>query len=123
MPLSDHEQRMLEQMEKALYAEDPKFATSLRSGAGPRASRARAGLGALAFLLGVMLLMVGAVTSMIAVGVLGFVVMLMGTVLSIAGLRAKPADAEAAAKPSTSKRARGFGSRLEDRWQRRRDQM
>jgi len=30
MPLSEHEQRLLEQMEKALYAEDPKFATSLR---------------------------------------------------------------------------------------------
>ena len=26
MPLSEHEQRLLEQMEKALYAEDPKFA-------------------------------------------------------------------------------------------------
>ncbi|MDZ4232856.1 MAG: DUF3040 domain-containing protein, partial [Dietzia sp.] len=25
MPLSDHEQRMLEQIENALYAEDPKF--------------------------------------------------------------------------------------------------
>ena len=29
MPLSEHEQRMLEQMERALYAEDPKFATAL----------------------------------------------------------------------------------------------
>ncbi|EUA23964.1 hypothetical protein I553_3452 [Mycobacterium xenopi 4042] len=33
MPLSDHEQRMLEQIESALYAEDPKFASSVR-GAG-----------------------------------------------------------------------------------------
>ena len=31
MPLSEHEQRLLEQMERALYAEDPKFASSLRS--------------------------------------------------------------------------------------------
>ncbi|GAA3106389.1 hypothetical protein GCM10020254_60330 [Streptomyces goshikiensis] len=29
VPLSEHEQRMLEQMERALYAEDPKFATAL----------------------------------------------------------------------------------------------
>ncbi|MGF1646187.1 MAG: DUF3040 domain-containing protein, partial [Kineosporiaceae bacterium] len=28
MPLSDHEQKLLAQMEQALYAEDPKFATS-----------------------------------------------------------------------------------------------
>ena len=34
MPLSEHEQRLLEQMEKALYAEDPKFATSLQSRGG-----------------------------------------------------------------------------------------
>ena len=31
MPLSEHEQRLLEQMERALYAEDPKFASTLRS--------------------------------------------------------------------------------------------
>ena len=32
MPLSDHEQRMLDQIESALYAEDPKFASSVRGG-------------------------------------------------------------------------------------------
>jgi hypothetical protein len=42
VPLSEHEQRLLEQMERALYAEDPKFASTLRS-AGPRpGSRRRA---------------------------------------------------------------------------------
>ena len=30
MPLSENEQRMLEQMERALYEEDPKFATQLK---------------------------------------------------------------------------------------------
>ena len=40
MPLSEHEQRLLEQMERALYAEDPKFASSLRS-AGPRPGNRR----------------------------------------------------------------------------------
>jgi hypothetical protein len=30
MPLSENEQRLLEQMEKALIAEDPKFASALR---------------------------------------------------------------------------------------------
>ncbi len=33
MPLSEHEQRMLDQIESALYAEDPKFASSVRGGA------------------------------------------------------------------------------------------
>src|SRR5919201_5984357 len=31
VPLSDHEQRMLDQIERALYAEDPKFASAVRS--------------------------------------------------------------------------------------------
>ena len=30
MPLSENEQRLLQQMEKALAAEDPKFASALR---------------------------------------------------------------------------------------------
>lgn len=45
MPLSDHEQRMLDQIESALYAEDPKFASSVRGGtlrAPPRADGCRA---------------------------------------------------------------------------------
>ena len=53
MPLSEHEQRLLEQMEKALYAEDPKFATSLRSAPGARAARGRAALGVLGLLAGI----------------------------------------------------------------------
>ncbi|HEX2308083.1 MAG TPA: DUF3040 domain-containing protein, partial [Jatrophihabitantaceae bacterium] len=28
MPLSEHEQRLLEQIEQGLYAEDPKFAAT-----------------------------------------------------------------------------------------------
>ena len=31
MPLSEHEQRLLDQIERALYAEDPKFASTVRS--------------------------------------------------------------------------------------------
>src|SRR3978361_2254329 len=31
MPLSDHEQRLLEQIERALYADDPKLASTIRS--------------------------------------------------------------------------------------------
>ena len=60
MPLSEHEQRLLEQMEKALYAEDPKFATSLRSAPGARAARGRAALGVLGLLAGIGLLVAGA---------------------------------------------------------------
>ena len=126
MPLSEHEQRLLEQMEKALYAEDPKFATALRQNSGTKPNRGRAALGVIAFLLGVLIMMVGAVSSLVVVGVLGFVVMLMGALLTYAGFRAKPAAAEATGEgnprhPSTKRNKPGLSSRLEDRWRRRRE--
>jgi len=130
VPLSEHEQRLLEQMERALYAEDPKFATSLRSGPG-RASRGRAALGVLVLFAGVALLMVGVIIPMIALGVAGFVVMVIGAALAYSGLRGRPASeattAEGAAAPAASAKAAkrsggGFMDKLEDRWRRRRDE-
>jgi len=56
MPLSDHEQRMLDQIESALYAEDPKFASSVRGG-NLRAPSARRRLqGAVLFLSAIFVL-------------------------------------------------------------------
>ncbi len=59
MPLSDHEQRMLDQIESALYAEDPKFASSVRGG-NLRAPSARRRLqGAALFVIGLAMLVSG----------------------------------------------------------------
>ncbi|MEI7745888.1 MAG: DUF3040 domain-containing protein [Chloroflexota bacterium] len=120
MPLSEHEQRLLEQMEKALYAEDPKFATSLRSAPGARAARGRAALGVLGILAGIGLLIAGVATTIIAVGVLGFIVMLVGAVMIYSAFSARP-DEEASTSPSAAPapKAPGLMDRLEDRWRRR----
>ncbi len=122
MPLSEHEQRLLEQMEKALYAEDPKFATSLRSTPGVRAARGRAALGVLAVLAGLGLLIAGVATTVIALGVLGFIVMLVGSVVTYSAFQNRGSvavdDAEApAAAPKLRKS--GLMDRMEDRWRRR----
>ncbi len=122
MPLSEHEQRLLEQMEKALYAEDPKFATSLRSASGTRAARGRAALGVLAVLAGLGLLLAGVATMLIIVGVLGFVLMLTGSVLVYSAFRVRPVEDVAAPPteaPSRSRKSSGFMDRMEDRWRRR----
>lgn len=122
MPLSEHEQRLLEQMEKALYAEDPKFATSLRSSPGARAARGRAALGVLGILAGLGLLVAGVATTIIALGVAGFIAMLVGSVVVYSAFGARPAEGAApeatgpAPKPSASP---GFMDRMEDRWRRR----
>mgnify|MGYP003499831847 FL=1 len=120
MPLSEHEQRLLEQMEKALYAEDPKFATSLRSAPGARAARGRAALGVLGILAGLGLLIAGVATTLIVLGVLGFVVMLVGSVMVYASFQGRPTDEAAPTSPAApSRKSPGFMDRLEDRWRRR----
>jgi hypothetical protein len=93
MPLSDHEQRMLDQIESALYAEDPKFASSVRGG-GLRAPTARRRLqGAGLFLLGLAMLVSGVAFKATMIGtfpalsVLGFIVMFGGVVFAITGPR------------------------------------
>ena len=86
MPLSDHEQRMLDQIESALYAEDPKFASSVRGG-GLRAPTARRRLqGAALFVIGLAMLVSGVAFKATMIGsfpilsVFGFIVMFGGVV-------------------------------------------
>lgn len=119
MPLSEHEQRLLEQMEQALYAEDPDFAHNLRSSSMGRGSRGKAALGVLGVIAGMALVIVGVATAIIALGVLGFAVMLVGATVAYSSFRA-PAPAGEAPAPSAAKAARpGFMDRMEDRWRRR----
>ena len=76
MPLSEHEQRQLEQIEQALYADYPKLAQAVRA-KDPRIHyKRRVVQAAIGFLLGVGLLLAGVVSKVIFVGVGGFVVML-----------------------------------------------
>ena len=49
MPLSEEELRLLEQMERALVQEDPKFASTLRGTSFRRAARRKAILAAIVF--------------------------------------------------------------------------
>lgn len=125
MPLSEHEQRLLEQMEKALYAEDPKFATSLRSTPGARAARGRASLGVLAILGGLGLLVGGVATNLAALGVAGFIAMLVGSVVVYTAFTSKAVVAETGETPEAPQAPKpsspGFMDKMEDRWRRRSD--
>ncbi|WP_425834884.1 DUF3040 domain-containing protein [Streptomyces fractus] len=135
MPLSEHEQRMLEQMERALYAEDPKFATALE-GSGLRTyTRRRVYQAVVGFLVGIALLMAGMVAQQIWISVVGFLVMLGCAVLAVTGWRKAPKPGEqqaagaAGAVPGASaprrqgKQKRSMMDRIEQRWQRRRDEQ
>ena len=99
VPLSEHEQRLLEQMERALYAEDPKFASALR-GKDPRSNfRRRILLAVVGFIVGIVLLMTGLVTQVILVSILGFVAHAGQRVL-----RASPATARSPPPPARGRR-------------------
>ncbi|OIK03313.1 DUF3040 domain-containing protein [Streptomyces monashensis] len=125
MPLSEHEQRMLEQMERALYAEDPKFASALE-GSGLRTyTRRRVYQAVAGFLVGIALLMAGMVAQLIWVSVVGFLVMLGCAVLAVTGWRKapKPGEQPAAAARRQPRPKRSMMDRIEERWQRRRDEQ
>ena len=91
MPLSEEELRLLEQMEQALAQEDPKFVSTLRGSSLERSARLRSFAAAGVFVLGVVMLMGGAVSQMTWLGILGFVVMLGSATLGLAAWRGRHA--------------------------------
>jgi hypothetical protein len=141
VPLSEEELRLLEQMERALVAEDPKFASTLRGTRIRQHARRQVILGVLAFVVGVALLMAGAVTKEIPLGVVGFVVMLGSAYFTLTSWRGQSAALASGAggdkgdaglrviqggkTRGKTKKAKPKGSmmeRFEERWRRRREQ-
>lgn len=120
MPLSEHEQRMLEQMERALYAEDPRFAESIRDTAQRATTRRGAGVGILVASMGVATIVAGLVSATAWLGVLGFVAVLGGTYYAIRGVAAATTT-NATPGDQTPKQRRGFMQGAEERFNQRRD--
>jgi hypothetical protein len=122
VPLSEHEQRLLEQIEQALYAEDPKFAHTWRSRDLHSIKRARLIRAILLLVVGLGLLVGGVIAQSsntvlgVALGVAGFLLML-GAVWYAVGARQRT-------RAPAAQRVRSRGSlveRLEERWQRRQE--
>jgi hypothetical protein len=138
VPLSEHEQRLLDQIERALYQEDPKFASTVRSTDLRTHMKRRMRRAAFVFGVGVVVMLGGLVSNMPAVGIGGFVVMVAALALALSswkrlgtsgsgnqGLRAVGSDAPARkrrTKSSSTPAGGSFISRLEERWQRRWDE-
>ncbi|HWC35753.1 MAG TPA: DUF3040 domain-containing protein [Mycobacteriales bacterium] len=133
MPLSDHEQRLLEQIEQALYDEDPKFARLYRATDVRSHYRGRVVRAVLGVVAGLGMLLAGVITVLIPLGVGGFVVMVAATWYGIASWQRMTGHRAVAASDAPRVRRRSVRSaggavarrsviqRLEDRWQRRQD--
>lgn len=91
MPLSEEELRLLEQMERALVEEDPKFASTLRGTTQRRSARRRAMAAGGVLVVGVVVMMTGAVAQQAVVGIIGFVIMLGAATVGLGALRQQPA--------------------------------
>ena len=135
MPLSEHEQRQLEQIEQALRADDPRFADAVRA-ADPRVHYKRRVIeAALGFFIGVGLLLAGVVIKVILISVAGFVVMLACSLWAVTSYRRMtgittgrvPAKGRRSGEKRRTARDRRSGQqarsrlmlRLEERWRHR----
>jgi len=88
VPLSEEELRLLEQMERALAAEDPRFVSALEGRNLVRAARLRMSLAVVAFACGGAAMGVGMWQRMTWVGIVGFVVMVAALSAGLAQWRA-----------------------------------
>ena len=87
VPLSEHEQRQLEQIEQGLRADDPRFADVVHA-ADPRVHHKRRVIeAALGFLTGVGLLLAGVVINVIPIAVAGFMIMLVCSLWAVTSYR------------------------------------
>ena len=136
MPLSEHEQRMLDEIESALYAEDPKFASSVTKKRIGRPTARRRLVAVLGFLIGLALL-VGGLMIDVEVGGLkvvsfaGFLIMFGSAAFGLLasgkpelhavgsdGKRTSGPSGRASGKPGKS----SLSERMEERFQRRFEQ-
>ena len=124
VPLSEHEQRLFDQIERSL-AEDPKFASAVRASDPRFHARRRLVVAAFMIIAGLALVVYGTVSSNTPLGVAGFVVMLGSAAFAMQSRRkgGQPADLHAVGGTATRRtrqtRKAGFIDRLEERWKNR----
>lgn len=134
MPLSEYEQRVLEQMERELTSDDPRLATSMKTT--PQRSSVRYVIAGIGLVLGLLALVIGVARPLPVVGVIGFAVMFAAVAYAFAqpstssgpvGVVSSDGTVTPAARSQRSKRsATGkvpFMRRLEERWDKRRDEQ
>lgn len=123
MPLSDEEARLLAQLEQSLAAEDPEFASTLRGSKLIAHNRRIAVLCAVGFVVGIAMLLGGAVSQTTWLGGAGFVAMVATAYFFVRAWHRGISGTQEPSRPApTSPRSSGsFVERMEERWQRRQD--
>jgi hypothetical protein len=128
VPLSEHEQRQLEQIEQALYADHPRLARAMKAKDPKVHYRRRLVQSCAGFVIGIGALVAGVVLKYPWLDVAGFVIMVASSAWAItsyrrmAGVaverRAVGGRGRKAARPASNA---GMMDRLEERWRRRQE--
>ncbi|MEO7123436.1 MAG: DUF3040 domain-containing protein [Lacisediminihabitans sp.] len=126
MPLSEQEQRLLEEMERSLYHNDADFVSTVSSRGGKR-NYTTIVIGILVGILGVAAIVTGVMTRLPIVGIAGFIVMFVGVLVALSAPKSSSDDptmepsathgaptAPGAARPD-------FMQRMNERWEKRQD--
>ena len=125
MPLSEQEQRLLEEMERNLYRNDADFVHAVGGVRGRRPNYRAIVLGVLLAVAGVGALIAGVALQLLIVGIIGFALMFAGVLIAITPSKRGMVSPAPPAEPTASAKARrssgGFMDRLNDRWDRRQD--
>lgn len=135
MPLSEHEQKMLDEMERQLFADDPRLARAFSPTRTPRRNGRRIAIGLGTVVVGLLVLVLAVALPAVWLGVIAFIGMLAGAVFAVTA----PADKEGAdeasgpggpsgpggrggpggAAPTAPPNGGAFMKRMEERWEKR----
>jgi hypothetical protein len=126
MPLSEQEQRLLEEMERSLYHNDADFVATVSARRG-KPNYTSLVIGVLVFVIGIAALATGVIVKVPIIGVIGFVIMLAGVLLAVTpgfGRKGASTTTSMPGTPSSRSKARPVGGadfmgRLNDRWEKR----
>ncbi len=124
MPLSEQEQRLLEEMERSLYRNDADFVATVGGRRG-RPNYRSVVLGVLLGVAGVGALIAGVATQLLFIGIIGFALMFTGVLLAISPSRKvsveELSDLADGQRSTRSSGNAGFMDRMNQRWDRRQE--
>ena len=126
MPLSEQEQRLLEEMERNLYQNDADFVATVSQRRG-KPNYSIIAIGILIGLAGVATLITGVVLRQSLIGLLGFVVMFAGVLVAITPPRSggkagkSGSSGQGAPRATSTPRSSSFMDSANERWDKRQD--
>ena len=126
MPLSEQEQRLLDEMERSLYHNDADFVATVGA-TRLRPNYRSIALGILLAVAGICGLLAGVALHLLWLGIIGFAVMFVGVLVALSPSKSMRRFAKGSSSkgtggaPQSRQKQSSFMDRLNDRWDNRQD--